>query len=158
MMFRKRKEMKAEQIATDESESLQKEVKQKRRRKPQDQSKLTRNSQVQIRLTEAEVAALKAVAKENNMTLADFVMSGVNQTCRVVVPGAGELRSEIIRLGNNLNQALKLAHIVRKEGQLIDTISIEVTVDHAEMVIEKLNKWLTEWNVNLTYKIKKEKE
>lgn len=131
------------------------EIKPKKRRNPQDRSKLTRNSQVQIRLTEEEVVTLKKAAKENDMTLADFVMSGVHQRRRIVVPGAGELRAEIIRIGNNLNQALKLAHILRKEGQLIDTVSIELSADQAEETLKKLNSWLKMWEVYLAHQNKK---
>lgn len=131
------------------------EIKPKKRQNPQDRSKLTRNSQVQIRLTEEEVATLKKATKENDMTLADFVMSGVNQTRRIVVPGAGDLRAEVIRVGNNLNQALRLAYIMRKEGKVIDAVSIEISADRAEEVLDKLQNWLNKWDVDLTYQSRK---
>jgi len=127
----------------------------KKRRHPQDRSKLTRNSQVQIRLTEEEVTTLKKAAKENGMTLADFVMSMVHQRRRIVVPGAGELRSEIIRVGNNLNQVLKLAYILHKEGQPVDTTGIERSAYQIEIVLNKLQEWLTMWNAYLTYQNEK---
>jgi len=141
MMFGKQKKVKA----------LQNEERPKKKRNPQDRSKLTRGSQVQIRLTAAEVMELKAAAKENDMSLADFVMSGVHQSRRIVVPGAGALRSEIVRLGNNLNQAVKLAHSLRKEGKLIDAVSIELSADRAEAALEELQNWLIKWNVDLSY-------
>lgn len=151
MLFGKRENPKNDPTTMIKDESSQKE----KRRKPQDRSKLTRNSQVQIRLTEEEVATLKKAAKENDMTLADFVMSGVSQTRRIVVPGAGDLRAEIIRVGNNLNQALRLAYIMRKEGKVIDVVSIEISADRAEEVLDKLQNWLNKWDVDLTYLSKK---
>ena len=126
-----------------------------KRRKPQDRSKLTRNSQVQIRLTTEEVAVLKTAARENDMTLADYVMSSIHQRRKIVVPGAGELRSEIIRIGNNLNQALRLAYIQQKEGQKIDVNSIETAAVQAEAVLEKMQDWLTMWDAYLTYQKEK---
>lgn len=158
MLFGKREEKKTELMVMIEDKTLQ-EVKQPaKRRKPQDRSKLTRNSQVQIRLTHEEVATLKGAAKANDMSLADFVMSGVSQTRRIVVPDAGILRSELLYVGKNLNQALRLAHSVRKEGRLIDTVSIEITVDRVEIVLEKLNNWLVKWDVDLTYQTSKKEE
>lgn len=147
-MFRKTKNEKTELSAEMERTP-------KKRKKPQDRSRLTRNSQVQIRLTTEEVTALKTAARENDMSLADFVMSGVKQTRRIVVPGAGELRAEIIRVGNNLNQALKLAYIMRKEGKVIDAVSVEISADRAEEVLDKLQNWLNKWDVDLTYLSKK---
>lgn len=155
MLFGKHEKTKNSPITMDEDNTLQKETLPNKKRKPQDRSRLTRNSQVQIRLTEEEVAILKKAAKENDMTLADFVMSGVNQTRRIVVPGAGDLRAEIIRIGNNLNQALRLAYIMRKEGTVIDVVSIEISADRAEEVLDKLQNWLNKWDVNLTYLGKK---
>lgn len=143
-MFRKTKNEKTELSAEMESTP-------KKRKKPQDRSKLTRNSQVQIRLTEEEVFALKTAAKENDMSLADFVMSGINQTRRIVVPGAGELRAEIIRVGNNLNQAVRIAHILRKEGKAVDAIGIELSADRAVDVLDELHIWLEKWDVDLAY-------
>lgn len=146
-MFRKNDNEKTELSSTTES-------KPKKRKKPQDRTKLTRNSQVQIRLTEKEVSVLKTAAKENDMSLADFVMSGINQTRPIVVPGAGQLRAEIIRVGTNLNQAVRLAHTLKREGKVIDVVSIELSADRVVDVLDELHSWLTKWDVNLTYKTK----
>ena len=158
MLLKKGKNTEAGQIAAAEVDVTNEEKRPAKRRKPQDRSKLTRNGQVQIRLTENEVATLKAAAKENGMTLADFVMSGISGTRRIVVPGAGQLRSELLHVGRNLNQALRLAYTLRKEGQLIDTVSIEITVDRVETVLEKLNSFLVKWDVDLTYQTSKKEE
>lgn len=158
MLFRKGKNMEEEQSAVLEANAPNEEKRPAKRRKPQDRSKLTRNSQVQIRLTNEEVAKLKGAAKANDMSLADFVMSGVSRTRRIVVPDAGILRSELLHVGRNLNQALRLAHTLRKEGQLIDTVSIEIAVDRVEVVLERLNSWLVKWDVDLTYQTSKKEE
>lgn len=126
-----------------------------RRRKPQDRTRLTRNHQVQIRLTEQEKITLKSVARKSEMSLADFVLAGVHQSRRIVVPGAGELRAEVLRVGKNLNQALKLAHCARKEGYRIDVTSIQTATEKAEEVIDKMNNFISKWDVYLTYQNKK---
>lgn len=141
-MFKKRKEAQVKQQLT-------------KRRKPQDRSRLTRNSQVQIRLTEGEVSTLKAAAKENDMTLADFVMSGIHQRRRIVVPGATALRVELVRIGNNLNQALRLAYVQQKERHDVDIKSIETASNQVEEVLEKLQDWIATWDVYLAYKNEK---
>ena len=158
MLFGKHMGTKAEAILMLEEKTSQKETRPKKRRKPQDRSKLTRNNQVQIRLTKEEVSALKTAAKENDMSLADFVMSGVHQTRRIVVPGAADLRLGIIRTGNNLNQAVRLAHTLKREGKAIDAVSIELSADRVVDILDELHSWLTKWDVDLTYKTKIEKE
>lgn len=155
MLFGKRKNTKINPITIVEGKPSQEETHPIKRRKPQDRSRLTRNSQVQIRLTEAEVSALKAAAKENDMTLADFVMSGIHQKRRIVVPGAAGLRVELLRVGHNLNQALRLAYIQQKEGQKVDIKNIEAAANQVEEILEKLQDWLTMWNVYLIYKNEK---
>lgn len=145
---------KGENVMLKKCKETQAEKQPTKRRKPQDRSKLTRNSQVQIRLTEAEVARLKAAAQENDMTLADFVMSSIHQRRRIVVPGAGELRAELIRVGINLNQALKFAYIMREERNAVDIVSIEHTSNQVADTLEKLNAWLTMWDVYLAYQNK----
>ena len=155
MLFNRHNEKETEPTATIENKSLQEGTQSTKRRKPQDRSRLTRNSQVQIRLTKMEVATLKAAVKENDMTLADFVMSSIHQRRRIVVPGAGELRAELIRVGTNLNQVLKLAYIMREERKAIDIVSIEHAANQVADSLEKLNTWLTMWDVYLTYQNKK---
>ena len=128
-----------------------------KRRKPQDRSKLTRNRQVQIRLTDEEALTLRTAAKDNQMTLADFVLAGVNQSRRIVVPGAGELRAEVIRVGSNLNQALAVAHCAQQNGDSIDVAYLQNTIIKVESVIDRMDNLITIWNVDLKYKTKGEK-
>ena len=134
----------------------QEKSKKKRRGKPQDRSKLRRNSQVQIRLTEEEVAELKAAAAQSGMSLADFVMAGIHQTRCVIVPEAGRLRTELLYIGRNLNQALKLAYIARKEGRRIDFESIVRAVMRVEESVDLLCEWIQKWDAKLTTSINKE--
>lgn len=155
MLFGKHEKTKNGPITMAEDEPSQKETQPTKRRKPQDRSRLTRNSQVQIRLTEEEVSTLKVAAKENDMTLADFVMSGIYQRRRIVVPGATGLRVELVRVGNNLNQALRLAYIQQKAGQKVDVKSMETAATQVEEILEKLQDWLMTWDVYLAYKNEK---
>lgn len=129
-----------------------------KKRKPQDRSKLTRNRQVQIRLTDEEAFALRTAAKENQMTLADFILAGVNQSRRIVIPGAAPLRVEVIRVGRNLNQALAVARYAQQNGYTIDVAYLQNTVKKVESVIERLNNLITMWNVDLNYKTKGEEK
>ena len=127
-----------------------------KRRKPQDRSKLTRNRQVQIRLTDEEALTLRTAAKDNQMTLADFVLAGVNQCRRIVIPGAGQLRAEVIRVGRNLNQAIMVAHYAQQKGYVIDVAYLQNVTKKVESVIDRLDNLITIWSVDLNYKTKGE--
>lgn len=128
--------------------------KKRRRKKPQDRSKLTRNKMVQIRMTAEEVAKLKAAAAAAGMSMADYIMAGIEQSRCVVVPGADDLRKEMVREGRNLNQALILAYRAQKEGQSADLRAIEDAAKKVDETIEKLDGWIQDWNVNLKAKLK----
>lgn len=129
------------------------ESKKKRRGKPQDFSKLTRNKTVQIRMTEEEVARLKEAAKAADMTLADFVLSGVDQKRFVALPGGLEIRKELFREGKNLNQALYLAHLARKEGRPADLQSIMDAVAKVEDNLDRLAVLIETWHINLSSQV-----
>lgn len=130
--------------------------KKKRRGKPQDCSRLTRNSQVKIRLTEQEVAELKEAAAAANMTLADFVMAGIHQSRRIVIPGALEIRKELFREGRNLNQAVRLAHAARKEGRPADMQSVQAAAAKVQDNLDRLAELLIKWDVDLIEETGKE--
>jgi len=129
------------------------ESKKKRRGKPQDFSKLTRNKTVQIRMTEEEVARLKEAAKAADMTLADFVLSGVDQKRFVALPGGLEIRKELFREGKNLNQALYLAHLARKEGRPADLQSIMDAVAKVEDNLDRLAVLIETWHIDLSSQV-----
>ena len=121
-----------------------------KRKMPQDESKLTRNSQIKIRLSKQEVDEVKSVVSEAEMTLADFLMFAVRQKHIVKIPGVLELRGELIREGRNLNQALMLAHIARKEGKPADMQSIRDAALKVEKNLDLLTDLLIKWDVDLT--------
>lgn len=98
--------------------------KKKRSNKHQDDSQRTRNSQVKIRLTKEEVAELKAAAASDGISMTDFIMASVHKKRRIVVPDAIDLRKELLKEGNDLNQAFVLVYVARKEGQTVDLQSI----------------------------------
>lgn len=131
------------------------EKKKKRRGKPQDRSKLTRNKVVQIRMTEEEVTELKSAAAAADMSMADYVMAGVHESRRIVVPGAVEIRKELIREGRNLNYALMLANTARKEGRPADMQSIQAAVAKVEDNLDQLTELLLKWDAELTEETKK---
>lgn len=148
------KQPQAEPAAAAPAEPAQEtEKKKKRRGKPQDRSRLTRNKVVQIRLTEEEVAELKAAASADGMSMADFVMAGVHESRRIVVPGAVEIRKELLREGRNLNYALMLANTARKEGRPADLQSIQAAVAKVESNLDQLAELLMKWDADLTAEI-----
>lgn len=149
------KQPQAQPAAAAPAEPAQTEKKKTRRGKPQDRSKLTRNKVVQIRLTEEEVAELKAAASAAGMSMADFVMAGVHESRRIVVPGAIDLRKELLREGNNLNQALMLAYAARKEGRPADLQSIQAAVAKVEDNLDQMAELLMKWDADLTEETKK---
>lgn len=134
---------------------MEEKVPKKRRGKPQDYSKLKRNSQVKIRLTEEEIRRLKAAAADADMSMADYIMAGIDQSRRIVVTGAPELRKEVFRVGKNLNQSLMLAYTARKEGQPVDLQNLEKAAAKAEDVLEQLVELLIKWDAVLEKETKK---
>jgi predicted DNA binding CopG/RHH family protein len=135
---------------TMEDLTPQKAKKKKRRGKPQDRSRLTRNKVVQLRLTEAEVATLKSAAAAAGMSMADYVMAGVHESRRIVMAGAIDLRTEMLREGNNLNQALMLAYAARKEGRPADMERIQAAVAKVESNLDRMAELQEKWDADLT--------
>ena len=129
------------------------ESKKKRRGKPQDFSKLTRNKTVQIRMTEEEVTRLKEAAAAADMTLADYVLAGVDQSRLVILPGGLEIRKELFHEGRNLNQALYLAHAARKEGRPADLQSIMEAVAKVEDNLDRLAVLIETWHIDLSSQV-----
>lgn len=127
--------------------------KKKTKRKPQDFSKLTRNKTVQIRMTEDEVSRLKEAAKNADMTLADFVLAGVDQKRFIALPGGLEIRKELFREGNNLNQALHLAHLARQEGRSVDYQTIMEAVLKVEDNLDRLAVLIETWHIDLSSQV-----
>lgn len=129
------------------------EKKKKRRGNPQDFSKLTRNSQVKVRLTEEEVAELKAAAAAADMSLADFIMAGVHESRRIVVPGGGQIRAELFRQGKNLNQAIMLCHRAIREGQHPDIAAVTTAAGKVSQGLDQLAAWIEKWDAEISQQV-----
>lgn len=132
--------------------------KRKRRGKPQDYSKLTRNSQVKIRLTKDEVAKLKSAAAAANMSMADFVIAGIDQERRIVLPGGGQIRTELFREGKNLNQALMLCHIAIREGQQPDIAAVTAAAAKVEQNLDRLTELIGNWEIDISQKVTQQRK
>lgn len=139
-------------IVTSE-EPVQTKKKRKRRGQPQDYSKLTRNSQVKIRLTEEEVSQLKAAAAEQHMSLADFVMAGVSEPKRIVIPGGGQIRAELFREGKNLNYALMLCNSAIQQGKRPDLKAVTEAASKVSMVVDQLAELVLKWDAEISEKV-----
>ena len=128
----------------------------KKRANPQDDAKRSRNSQVKIRLSEEEVADLKAAAANAGMSMADYIMAGVRDRQVVILPGAVELRREMIAEGRNLNQALYVAYTERKQGRPADLQAIQNVVGKVEDNLDRLADLILKWDIDLTDAFRKE--
>ena len=129
--------------------------KKNRRGKPQDDTRRTRNTQVKLRLTEEETAELKSAAAAAGMSMADYVMAGVHQSRVIKIPGAVQIRTELIREGRNLNYALMLANTARKEGRPADWQSIQAAVAKVEDNLARLTELLLKWDADITEEVEK---
>lgn len=136
----------APEPVSDQPPAEQEQKIKKKRRAPQDESKRKRNSQVKIRLTEEEVARLKAAAGDAGMSMADFIMAGIDHSRVVKVPGAAKIRKDLFRCGYNLNQAVKLGHIAKKEGKPVDIESILAAVEKMNDAFDRLDSFILKWD------------
>ena len=130
----------------------------KRRGKPQDLSKLTRNRVVQIRMTEEEISRLKEAAAAAGMSMADFISTGIEQRRVIKVPGAAKLRLELVRCHYNLNQANRLGNTAKKEGKSVDMGSIQEASKKLGDVLDQIDGFIRKWDADITEEIKKERK
>ena len=130
----------------------------KRRGKPQDRSKLTRNRVVQIRMTEEEISRLKEAAAAAGMSMADFISTGIEQRRVIKVPGAAKLRLELVRCHYNLNQANRLGNTAKKEGKSVDMGSIQEASKKLGDVLDQIDGFIRKWDADITEEIKKERK
>lgn len=130
------------------------EQKKKTRTKPQDFSKLTRNRVVQIRMTEDEVTQLKAAAADANMSMADFIMAGIHQERKVILPGGGQIWEQLNHLGRNLNQAQKQCNKAMKFGLTPDIDSVTRAADKVDEALAMLLELKLKWAVDLSQEVK----
>lgn len=125
----------------------------KRRGKPQDRSRLTRNKVVQIRLTEDEVIQLKAAAAAQNMSLADFVMAGISEPKKIVIPGGSQIRTELFRQGKNLNFAVMLCGSAIKQGQRPDLQAVTEAASSVRHAVNQLGELVSKWDAEISEKV-----
>lgn len=129
------------------------EKKRKRRGKPQDRTRLTRNKMVQIRLTEEEVSALKSAAAAADMSMADYIMAGVNKSRRITLPGGGQILHELNKEGNNLNQAVMICHAAAKDGREPDTTALLQAAERIEQAAQDLIDLQRRWGIEMSKEV-----
>ena len=127
----------------------------KKRKHPQDPSKLTRNTQIKIRLTDAERMAVKKAAERAGLCLADYLMACVRNKPIVWIQDGAWIRSELIREGRNLNYALYLANIARKNGQEIDWKSLQNAISKVEENLDMFSKIIRKWDADISSQVQK---
>ena len=132
---------------------LKTEKKRKKRSKPQDRTRLTRNKVVQIRLTEDEVTELKAAAGAAGMSMADYIMAGVNQSRRITLPGGGQILNELNKEGNNLNQAVMICHAAAKDGREPDIAALQKAADRIEQAAQDLIDLQRRWDIEMSKEV-----
>lgn len=122
----------------------------KKRKTPQDYSRLNRNCQVKIRLTAQEKAALKDAANNAGLCLADYVMACVQGKTIIRIPEVAQLRMELLREGRNLNQILHMAYVDRKAGKNVDWESIFSAKVKVESNLDMLYNLIRKWDADIT--------
>ena len=135
-----------EEIAEGVPEVSKLEEKKKKRTTPQDDAKRTRNSQVKIRLTEEEVATLKAAASTAGVSLADFVMAAAKNKPIVICKHIPALFVELRRQGVNLNQVVHLA----QQTQVLNIWAVERAAESCEKTQIKIREFCEKWDVKTT--------
>lgn len=135
-----------EEIAEGVPEVSKLEEKKKKRTTPQDDAKRTRNSQVEIRLTEEEVAELKAAASAAGISLADFVMASAKNKPIVICKHIPGLLVELRRQGANLNQVVHLA----QQTKVLNIWAVERAAESCEKTQIKIREFCEKWDVKTT--------
>ena len=135
-----------EKIAEGVPEVSKLEEKKKKRTTPQDDAKRTRNSQVKIRLTEEEVAELKAAASAAGISLADFVMASAKNKPIVICKHIPGLLVELRRQGANLNQVVHLA----QQTKVLNIWAVERAAESCEKTQIKIREFCEKWDVKTT--------
>lgn len=135
-----------EEIAEGVPEVSKLEEKKKKRTTPQDDAKRTRNSQVKIRLTEEEVAELKAAASAAGISLADFVMASAKNKPIVICKHIPGLLVELRRQGANLNQVVHLA----QQTKVLNIWAVERAAESCEKTQIKIREFCEKWDVKTT--------
>lgn len=129
------------------------ESRHKEEKRKQDPSKLTRNTQIKIRLTESERAAAKKAARKAHLSLADYLMVCVRNKPIVLIADGARIRSELIREGRNLNYVLYLANTARQTGQEIDWQSIRDAISKVNKNLDMFSEMIKKWDADISAEV-----
>ena len=92
-----------------------------------------RNISIPIRVTEKELKAIDAKAAKAGMNRTDYLIACATNKRIAVIDDLTPLLTELRRVGNNLNQVTKLAHIGK-----ITAVSLAETKSVLEQTYEEL--------------------
>lgn len=127
-----------------------------KRKSTHTRSKLTRNTQIKIRLTDTERIAVKKAAEKAGLCLADYLMALVRNKPIVQITDGAKIRSELIREGRNLNYALFLASSARKNGQRVEWQSIQNAIAKVETNLDLLLETIRKWDADISSQVENE--
>lgn len=122
----------------------------RKRNRPQNESKLTRNKQLKIRLTEAERELVKNTAAKAHLSLADYLIACTHSKPIVLIMDGARLRSELIREGANLNYTLYLANTARKKRQEVDWQNIQNAVAKVSANLDLFATLIRKWDADIS--------
>ncbi|MBQ9267363.1 MAG: MobC family plasmid mobilization relaxosome protein [Clostridia bacterium] len=98
-----------------------------------------KNKQINIRLTEKELAYIKRKSERAKMDMTRFVITAVYKNNINVIEGLLPLSTELRHIGNNLNQLTRLCH----EGR-ISCINLDKFTYQVGEIWKKLNELMKE--------------
>ena len=92
------------------------------------------------------------------MSMASFIMAGLEQSRVVKIPGVAKLRMELIRCNYSLHQANKLGNTANKEGNPVDMESVLERSKKLGDVLDKIDSFVIKWDADITEEFEKERE
>ena len=76
-----------------------------------------------FRTTEKERDLIDEKIKASGLTMTEFIIRSITNKTVINIPNAGEILTELVREGNNLNQVVKYSFMGKaSEGELLDCI------------------------------------
>ena len=109
-------------------------------------------------MTEEEVSRLKEAAAAAGMSMADFIMAGIEQRRVVKIPGVARLRLEVVRCHYDLNQANKLSRLANNEGKPVDAQGILEASKKVGDVLGKIDGFIKKWDAEITEALEQERK
>ena len=95
-----------------------------------------KDKKINIRLTEKEKSIIESKAEKLNMTLTKFIVSSCLKDKIVIVNGLDKVDSELRRIGNNINQLIRLAN--EKIITVIDLKELRMEVNNIWQLLKQL--------------------